>query len=258
MKKHYIAMALTASLVLGSSCASHKYEVESVDRVRLLVDSRFDAQPDKEALAFLAPYEKKVDSIMSPVVGNTAHYMARHHPESELSNLLADILVWAAADYNEKPDFAVYNMGGIRAALPQGKITAGDINDMAPFENKICFLTLSGETTRKLFEQLAHRGGEAVSHSVRMVITHDGKLVSVTVNGEPIEANKTYRVATLDYLAEGNDQLTAFKQGTNVNAPKKKENNVRYVIMNYFRKQMEKGQAVSSKVEGRVTVADNK
>ena len=31
-------------------------------------------------------------------------------------------------------------MGGIRAALAKGKQTVGDVNDMAPFENKICFL----------------------------------------------------------------------------------------------------------------------
>lgn len=56
-----------------------------------LVDKRFDQNPDAQAAVFIAPYKHKVDSIMSPVVGETAHYMAAGRPESELSNLLCDI-----------------------------------------------------------------------------------------------------------------------------------------------------------------------
>ena len=110
--------------------------------------------------------------------------MTRHRPESELSNLLCDILVWGAKKFGEQPVFSVYNMGGIRANFAKGKITVGDVNEVAPFENKICFLTLTGEKVTELFQQIAHRGGEGLSHAVRLVISKDGKLVSVTLNGE--------------------------------------------------------------------------
>ena len=43
---------------------------------------------------------------------------------------------------------------------------AGDVLDVAPFENKISFLTLSGDKVKELFEQMARRGGEGVSASV--------------------------------------------------------------------------------------------
>lgn len=45
-----------------------------------------------------------------------------------------------------------------------------------------------------------------------MDISKDGKLLDATLNGQPIDEKASYRVATLDYLAEGNDQLTAFKK----------------------------------------------
>ena len=93
-----------------------------------------------------------------------------------------------------------------------------------------------------------------MSHAVRMVITRDRKLKSVTLNGEPIDPAKSYRIATLDYLAEGNDQLVAFKSGTDVVAPKAKENNVRYIIMDYFREMKAQGKVVESRVEGRCVV----
>lgn len=254
MNKQYLYLALGTVLILGSSCASHQYEVSGVSRSRILIDKRYDANPDAEAAQFIAPYKHQVDSIMGPVVGKNDHFMDKDRPESELSNLLCDILVRAGKDFGEQPVFSVYNMGGIRAALAEGDVTIGDVNEMAPFENKICFLTLTGEKTLELFQQIARRGGEGVSHAVKMVITKDHKLKSVTLNGEPIDPNRSYRIATLDYLAEGNDELTAFKSGTEVNAPKANENNVRYIIMNYFREQMAQGKTVTSKIEGRVVV----
>lgn len=257
MKKKYSFKIVLASAVLSlmaSPAFAQKYKVAKVERTRILIDKSWDAQPDAEAAKFIAPYKNKVDSIMGPVVGSIAHDMTRHRPESELSNLLCDILVWGGKAFNEQPVFAVYNMGGIRSNLAKGNVTVGDVNDMAPFENKICFLTLTGDKVTELFQQIAHRGGEGVSHAVRMVITRDGHLKSATLNGEPIYPNKEYRIATLDYLAEGNDQLVAFKSGTNVVSPKAKENNVRYIIMDYFREMMKKGKVVESKIEGRCVV----
>lgn len=245
---------LIVPAVLGvSSCRQH-YELTDISRTRILVDSCYDVSPDKEAQAFLAPYQHKVDSIMSPVVGETAEYLSSHKPESPLSNLLADILLWGGNSYKENVDFALYNVGGIRAAFAKGKVTYGDIVDVAPFENKICFLSLTGANVRELFSEVAKLGGEGLSHGVNLLITKEGRLLEAKINGKDIDDNATYRVATLDYLAQGNDGLDAFKRGTAVVSPKGTDNNVRYIIMNYFREQMARGVAVDSKVEGRIII----
>ena len=255
-KKNSMQMMLAsmALMLMASPAFAQKFKVAKVERTRILIDRKWDAQPDAEAAKFIALYQHKVDSIMGPVVGTVAHDMTRHRPESELSNLLSDILVWGGRQFNEQPVFSVYNMGGIRADFAKGDINVGEVSEVAPFENKICFLTLTGEKVLELFQQIAHRGGEGVSHAVRMVITRDGKLKSVTLNGEPIDPAKSYRIATLDYLAEGNDQLVAFKSGTDVVAPKAKENNVRYIIMNYLREMKDQGKVVESRIEGRCVV----
>ena len=241
--------------LMGTSCKSH-YEMSGISRTRILVDKRYDAQPDAGASAFMVPYKHDVDSIMSPVVGQIARYMAAKKPESELSNLLADILMWAGKLYQEKPDFSVYNMGGIRAAFAQGEVTYGDVLDVAPFENKIAFVTLSGEKVLELFRQMAMTGGEAVSHGVQMVITSDGKLKSVRINGEEVNPQASYRVASIDYLIQGNDRLEAFKAKTDVNSPQEVSNNLRFIIMDYFREQAAKGVVVDSRIEGRCVVED--
>lgn len=242
-----------SAMLMGTSCASH-YELASVKRTRILVDSRYDAAPDAAAAKFMEPYKHQVDSVMGPVVGEVDHDMTAHRPESDLSNLLADIMVWGAKDYHEKVDFGVYNMGGIRAALSKGKVTYGDVLDIAPFENKICFVTLTGAKVLELFSQMAHTGGEAVSHGVELVFTRDHKLKSARLNGKEIDPKASYRIATLDYLAQGNDKMEAFKSATNVVSPQESSNNTRFIIMNYFKEQTAQGKVVNAHKEGRIRV----
>ena len=251
MRKKLSILVVMALIIV--SCKTH-YQVVSIERSRIVVDARYDTHQDAEAVDFLAPYQHVVDSVMGPVVGYSAKYMQSYRPESELSNLLADIMVWAAKDYNEQVDFGVYNMGGIRASLPEGKVTYGDILDIAPFENKIAFGTLSGAEVLELFSQMASNGGDGVSHAVRMVITKDGKLVSATLHGQEIDPKKDYRFATIDYLLGGNDKMLALKKSRNIHSPQEKENNSRFVIMNYFREMMKQGKKVDAEIEGRIQI----
>lgn len=253
MKTKNILTASVSAVLLLSACGTG-YRLSTIQRDRILIDSRYDANPDSAALAFVSPFKHQVDSIMAPVVGSTALPLASHRPESPLSNLLSDILVWGAKPYGEHVDFAVYNIGGIRAAFAKGDVTYGDVVDVAPFENKICFLNLKGNQVQTLFEQIASTGGEGVSSAVRLVITKDGRLKSARINGKAVDADATYRIATLDYLSQGNDKLEAFKAKTDVLSPQDYHSNVRFIIIDYFREQAAQGKKVSATNEGRITI----
>ena len=100
--KRQMFFGFLASLLLFS-CAPKHYQLANVERTRIIVDSRYDKNPDEVAVKFLEPYKKVNDSIMGPIVGVVAHSMSAYRPESDLSNLLADLLVWAARDYGEQP-----------------------------------------------------------------------------------------------------------------------------------------------------------
>jgi hypothetical protein len=58
-------------------------------------------------------------------------------------------------------------------------------------------------------------------------------------------------VVTLDYLADGNDSMNAFKDAI-------KMNNtgivLRDIIIDYVRKQTAEGKAITSKIDGRITI----
>jgi 2',3'-cyclic-nucleotide 2'-phosphodiesterase (5'-nucleotidase family) len=182
--------------------------------------------------------------------------MSTHRPECEISNLLADILVDAGKNYHEHPVLGVYNMGGIRASLPKGVINFGNIIDIAPFENKICFASLRGSDLMDLFRQMASNGGEGVSHGVKLVMNKKFQLLSVTLNGKKINPRKIYRITTIDYIVQGNDGLKAFAKSFDKVEPKDSSNDTRFIIADYFRKNESKGIVVDSNIEGRITVVD--
>ena len=255
MNKNFLHfLVVTALLTCSLISEAQTYQLKSISRSRLLIDSTLDSFTDSAAVKYLTPYRQRVDSMMKPVVGNSGQYMSASRPESLLSNLLSDIMVYHSSMFDEKVDFSVYNIGGIRASLPKGKITYGDILDIAPFENKLCFLTLTGQKVIQLFQEIASTGGEGVSHGVCLVISKKGKLLSSLLNGKKIKPTKKYRIATLDYLAQGNDNMEAFKSSENVVMPTNSNNNMREFIIKYFRDCMERGVVVNSKMEGRITV----
>ena len=253
--KQYLLGAFAIMTI--ASCAPKHYHLTSVERSRIIIDSRYDQNPDEKAAAFLAPFKKVNDSIMAPVVGQVAHNMHATRPESDLSNLVSDILMWASRDYNEQPDLAVYNMGGIRADLTKGDVTYEDVLSVAPFENRICFVTLTGEQLMQLFRQIAHRGGEGVSKGVELVITSaniGGELVSARLHGKEIDPQTNYRVCTINYLLDGNDGMDALSKGSDKVAPQEASNNTRFLILNYFQDMLKQGVVVDAQVEGRIKV----
>lgn len=255
MSLYAAALFAACSVQRGADGAKGISATITAERQLILADSRFDAREDAGAAAFLAPYRQKVDSLMSPVVGYTATAMKARRPESPLSNLMADVLVWAAAhSYSERADLAVYNIGGIRASLPAGRITYGDVLEVAPFENKICFLTLSGEHLMELFRQIASVGGEGVSKGVRLEIAPDGDLLRAELNGKAINPVAEYRIATIDYLAGGNDRMEAFKKKTAYVAPAGSDNDMRVIISNFFRHNSSEDSPVRADMEGRIVV----
>ena len=98
MRKTKLLFELAFISLMATSCASH-YQLTNVQRTRILVDHRYDGIRNEKVDAMMRPYKHEVDSLMSPVVGRVKHDMSVSRPESTLSNLLSDILVWGCLLY---------------------------------------------------------------------------------------------------------------------------------------------------------------
>ena len=160
----------------------------------------------------------------------------------------ADVMVeGGTATGLARADMGLINIGGLRNNMPEGIVRKGDIILISPFENYLVVLEMKGKDLLELMRNIAAVKGEGVSSSVRMEITEDGKLLSCTINGEEIDPKRIYTIATLDYLAEGNDKMYALKK-----AVKRHEIGIlaRDVMMEYVIKH----RVIDSKIEGRIII----
>lgn len=180
--------------------------------------------------------------------------MDKGAPESLLSNLVADVLRNAAGQVLGKPaDMGLINMGGLRNVLTEGPITCENIYEILPFENSLCVLTMKGVYLKELFNNIAACHGQGVS-GMQLLITKDGKLLEGTVAGYPIEDEQLYTIATIDYLADGNDGMTALPQAEKRECPDGAT--LRGLFMDYVEQQTTAGKKITSRMEGRITVKD--
>ena len=242
--------ALLLALFLFASCHSG-YQVTKTVGVMVPIDSAWDATPDEEAVALLTPYKAKIDSVMYRVVGTADVDMDRGLPESALSNLVSEVLRQSASQVLGKPaDMGLVNVGGLRNVLTKGPITSENIYELLPFENSLCVLTLSGAHLKQLFENIAAQHGQGVS-GIRLVITKDGKLLDSTIGGEPLDEHKLYTVATIDYVADGNDGMPALLQAEKRVCPDGAT--LRGIFMSYVEAQTAAGKSVTSHLDGRIT-----
>lgn len=229
----------------------------AVDGYKLLpVDKRYDSRADFSALkTYLAPYRAKVDSLMNTPLTSSVAAMKQSTPE--MHNFVGDATYDMAKQLSGlKIDLAIMNGGGIRQPMPKGAVTEGLIRSMFPFENKIVVIKMTGQQLLDAIAVMAGRNGEPVSKQVRVTfIKVEGgrKVVSAAVGGKPIEPNKTYNVATIDYLANGGDYMVPM-----TTCPRLYMDNENYGdrMLSYLRSEAAKGHKINPPKEVRMKRVD--
>lgn len=162
----------------------------------------------------LAPYRAGIDSLMTRTpVGRTRAELTQNSPA--LLNWLSDLVLQRGRQMAENVDLAILNKGGIRRGLPKGTINEGEILTMLPFNNYVQVIDIKGSDLLEAFAVMAVADGNGVSEGVDITYIpgteeahyNDARVVSATLNGQTINPEATYRVATLDYLANGGDYM---------------------------------------------------
>ena len=188
---------------------------------------------------------------LKEVVAYAPEPMIKHKPEDPLCNFIADRLFAdvsaLVAPSGRKVDVAFTNRGGIRQDIPQGEVLLDDIVSMLPFANYLCYVQLEGRDLRSIFEYMAENGIQAVS-GARIVIK-DKKLVSAEVGGRPIDDDKLYGVATIDFLLDGGD---GYKIARNAKDYVLSDVKIGDAILADIRKMTAEGQELKYFTDGRI------
>ena len=196
-------------------------------------------EEDADAKAYIAGITEKFDALQKKVVAKTTVTLttkgadgkrAVRSAETNLGDLCADayrLLLGA--------DVAFVNGGGVRADINAGDITYGDIINVHPFGNSACLVEVTGQQLKDALElgSAAYPGesggflqvsgltytinadipSSVVKNDKSEFVKVDGayRVSDIMVGGQPLDVNKTYTLASHNYmLKDAGDGYTMF------------------------------------------------
>jgi 2',3'-cyclic-nucleotide 2'-phosphodiesterase (5'-nucleotidase family) len=232
-------------LSLIGACSSKKAYVKAENNS--IEVTYFETDPVADSI--LSPYKKVVRATMDAIINTAPRAMMKGQPESELGNFISDLSREIAKKNNpELPiDICVFNTGGLRAPLPAGNITKGNVYELMPFENELVVVTIKGNKINEFADYIAGSGGQPVS-GIKLGIK-DKKPFNFLINNMPPDTNRTYNILTSDYLSQGGDKMKFFNDPI---AIKNLSIKMRDVIMDYIIQLKAENKLVESKKDGRV------
>ncbi len=183
--------------------------------------------PDPEVAAYVERYVAASREASQRVVGRLPAEARDPGPPTEetaLGNLIADAQLYATRDAGAQ--IALMNNSGIRTSLipaADGAVRYGDIYTVQPFGNTLITKSFTGAQLIALMEQQFDDDSfvQTFSPSQGFALVWDmdrpagSRVVSVMLDGAPIDREATYRVTMNSFLASGGDGFTVFADGTN-------------------------------------------
>lgn len=190
---------------------------------------------------FIAGINEQYNELAGTVVARTDVELTVNDPETgerAVRNSETNLGDLCADAYRAKTgaDIGLINGGGVRANIAAGDITYGNIIDVQPFGNSLCVVEATGQQILDCLEMGAvhapeENGGfmqvSGLSYTVNTYIPSsvttdengnftgvDGeyRVKNVLVNGEPLDLEKVYTVASHNYLLlNGGDGMSMFK-----------------------------------------------
>jgi len=188
-----------------------------------------DSIPD--APEFAAVFDKYKDLLtkLAEPVGATAVELdalslSSRTKETNIGNFIADSYKNAVG-----ADIGMLNGGSIRADLTYapGVLTKRDVLSILPFNNPVVKIEITGKLLKEILEHGVARSAadedkepgrfpqiSGVSFKFDTTRAVGSRVTEILVGGKPVDENKTYTLATSDFLvSKGGDGYTMFAKG---------------------------------------------
>lgn len=194
-------------------------------------DKSYIFDEDIEAAAILAEYKPGVEELLKKKVGTTEIVLdgVRENvrsKETNLGNLIADGMLYAAKQAGTDAVIALQNGGGIRASIDQGTITQGDILTVLPYNNDLVTITLTGQEIREALEngvstvtttkdgRFPHVAGMRFYYDSTRPVHERIQRIEIRKGNSyvPLQPDASYTVATNAFTARGGDFYSSLEK----------------------------------------------
>ncbi|WP_055443538.1 5'-nucleotidase C-terminal domain-containing protein [Lacinutrix himadriensis] len=221
------------------SCKQENLSLTKIEGKQININDSLEINQEIED--FVKPYRdhvnKNLDSVISYAVDTYSKSDGDYN--TAIGNLFADAVIEASSKVLQKRtghdvDMVLLNHGGIRAIISKGDITTRTAYEIMPFENSLVVAEMKGKTIQdSLIKYLSKAKRAHPIAGLKLTLDKDFNAIKASINNQPIEADKTYYVATNDYLYHGGDRMTFFQTNDSLHVLNYK---VRNALLDYFLK----------------------
>ncbi|WP_442602881.1 bifunctional metallophosphatase/5'-nucleotidase [Paenibacillus sp. KN14-4R] len=175
---------------------------------------------------------KKIDDALNIVIAKAEVNLDGdrtqvRYKETNLGNLTADIMRERTQSIpGHEADVAITNGGGIREKIAVGDITKKALQTVFPFPNTLAVVEVKGSDLKAALENgvsQVETGGGRFPQISGMSFTYNpakpagSRVVEVKIGGKELDLNKSYKVATNDFMISGGDGYETLKQKNALN-----------------------------------------
>ena len=219
------------------SCSNQIVHVTRIEGKQIPITEKENQIPEIEN--FIKPYRKHINKDLDSILAYCPETLDKKavNWQSTIGNLMSDVTLKRGntvfkARENKTIDICILNYGGIRSILPKGNVTTRTAFEIMPFENNLVIIALKGEQILEIVTYFIKEKKPHPLTGLTFTIDNKNQPKNILVQGKTIDKDKTYYVATNDYLSNGGDNMVFFKKGT---ATYDLNYKLRNVLIDYFK-----------------------
>ncbi|CVG85610.1 bifunctional UDP-sugar hydrolase/5'-nucleotidase periplasmic precursor [Serratia marcescens] len=185
-----------------------KKKVEKADGTSERVYYTQQIAEDSAMMKLLTPFQEKGKEQLSVKLGSVNGKLEGDRSKVRFVQTNLARVMLAAQRERADADFAVMSGGGVRDSIESGDITYKNVLKVQPFGNTLVHVDMKGREVEQYLAVVANMKPDSGAYAqfANVSLVADGKGVSeVKINGQPLQADKTYRMATLNFNALGGD-----------------------------------------------------
>ncbi|HEP1042506.1 TPA: bifunctional UDP-sugar hydrolase/5'-nucleotidase [Serratia marcescens] len=185
-----------------------KKKVEKADGTSERVYYTQQIAEDPTMMKLLTPFQEKGKEQLSVKIGSVNGKLEGDRSKVRFVQTNLARVMLAAQRERADADFAVMSGGGVRDSIESGDITYKNVLKVQPFGNTLVHVDMKGSEVEQYLAVVANMKPDSGAYAqfANVSLVADGKGVSeVKINGQPLQADKTYRMATLNFNALGGD-----------------------------------------------------
>lgn len=204
------------NILILSGCQQEKQHVFKIEGKQIPITDSLESHV--EIAAYIKPFREKIQQDLDSVLAYAPETYSKNNGDfnTAIGNFMADAVYSEGnpiffSRTGQNIDMVLLNYGGIRSALPKGNVSKRSAFNLMPFENSIVVVALKGTEVNKLINYLSKSKRAHPISKLRLVLDANFNVHEASINGKVIDENKTYYVATNDYLYNGGDSMSFFQ-----------------------------------------------